>query len=245
MAVLNYSLLIEYDGTDFHGWQSQFQTRTVQDVLQSALAELTGEIIAINGAGRTDAGVHARGQVANMLLETTIPVEKLAPALNSHLPDDVRVRQVNLVDADFHARFTAYQRRYSYTVDFGKPVLGRQYCWALSEQLDVGAMVSCTGMLLGEHDFSGYSKANPEVPNTICTVVDANWEKRESGLIFHIAANRFLHHMVRFLAGTLIEVGRGKFGSVEFRRQLDGDSQALKILRAPAAGLVLEEVLYP
>lgn len=245
MAVLNYRLLIEYDGTDFHGWQSQSQTRTVQDILQSALTELTGETVSINGAGRTDAGVHARGQVANMLLETTIPVEKMASAMNSHLPDDVRIRQVKLVEADFHARFRACERRYSYTVAFGKPVLGRQYCWAVSEQLDLGVMVSCAEMLLGEHDFSGYCKANPEVPNTICTVADANWAEQDSGLIFHIAANRFLHHMVRFLTGTLIEVGRGKFSSVEFRRQLDGDTQALKILRAPAAGLVLEEVLYP
>ncbi|MCK4578494.1 MAG: tRNA pseudouridine(38-40) synthase TruA [Candidatus Marinimicrobia bacterium] len=245
MGALNYKLLIEYDGSAFHGWQAQKSHRTVQQVLERACATLVNRRrVVVNGAGRTDAGVHARGQVASVQLDTGIPVDRLADALNNLLPEDIRVFSVERVTDEFHARFSAIRRRYSYTLSRRRPIIGRQYIWFVKYDFDHNLLEQCATLVRGEHDFTGFSKFNPEIDTTVCNIGTSYWELGESQLIYHIAGNRFLHHMVRFLAGTMIEVARGRFTVTQFKDQLAGVESALSVYCAPAAGLVLEEVNY-
>lgn len=245
MCLLNFKLLIEYDGTEFHGWQSQRQERTVQDELEAALSQLASQQkITVIGAGRTDAGVHARGQVANVRLDTPLPAEQLQPALNAHLPGDIRIQNVELVSEDFNARRDALKRQYSYSITTAQPVIGRQYVWPMQYTLDRNLLRQCADFICGEHDFNGFAKANASVDSTVCQVEASRWELSESLLIYTIAANRFLHHMVRYLVGTMVEVARGRYSLDQFRSQLDGNPGCIIIYRAPAQGLVLENVSY-
>ncbi|MFB0517339.1 MAG: tRNA pseudouridine(38-40) synthase TruA [Candidatus Neomarinimicrobiota bacterium] len=246
MGVLNYKLLVEYDGTAFHGWQSQRRKRTIQAELEVTLERVTSqEAVTVIGAGRTDAGVHARGQVANVRLDTTIPPEQLRLAVNSHLAEDVRIQAISLVPDDFNARKAAIRRRYSYTMITTRPVLGRQYVWPLRYPVDRDLLLECSKLVLGRHDFAGFAKASDEVDSSICHVEASRWEFREPLMVYHVIADRFLHHMVRYLVGTMVEVARGRYGLDQFRAQLEQGSGSIMVYRAPAKGLVLEEVVYP
>ena len=249
MGKLNFKLLVEYDGTAFHGWQSQPADRTVQDVLEAALKKVTGlQRVSVIGAGRTDAGVHALGQVAHVKLDTKLSAERLRMAVNSNLAEDLRVQNIELVGDDFHARFSAVRRRYSYTIATAQPVIGRQYVWSprqVSKQgLDRELLAQCAQRVLGHHDFSGFAKANMESDSTMCHVDTSLWEPSGSRLVYHIAADRFLHHMVRYLVGTMVEVVRGRYTVDQFAAQVRQGTSELTIYRAPASGLVLEEVQY-
>ncbi len=246
MGGLNFRLLVEYDGTAFHGWQLQRNQRTVQGELQSALVALTGQQkVTISGAGRTDAGVHARGQVASVTLNTTIPPEKMQGAINSRLPEDVRIQSVSAVAQQFDARRSALGRRYSYSITTMAPVLGRQYVWALHRDLDAELLERCAATVVGRHDFVGFAKANPEVDSTICRVELSSWEQSGRQFVYEIMADRFLHHMVRYLVGTMVEVARGRYSPDQFRSLLEQGPGEVSPQRAPASGLVLEEVRYP
>lgn len=250
MAVLTCKLLLEYDGAHFLGWQSQKQGRTVQDALEEALACVTGEErVVVVGAGRTDTGVHARSQAAHVKLDTALSTDRLRWAINSQLPEDVRVQSVEIVPGDFHARFSAVRRHYSYTIVTREIVIGRHYVWfpkkVIRNGLDTQTLAQCAESILGRHDFTGFAKANPEVDSTICQVDTSHWESTEARHCYHIAANRFLHHMVRFLVGTMVEVARGRYTAGQFAAQLHEGGGVLTVYRAPAAGLILEEVQYP
>lgn len=245
MAILNFRLLIEYDGSAFNGWQSQRNGRTVQDALEAALQQITGgERVSVTGAGRTDAGVHARGQVASVKLDTGLTPERLQAAVNSKLAEDVRVQAVIPAADDFHARFSAVRRRYSYTLTPSQPVLGRHYVWLVRNTFDPQLLNRCAEAVLGRHDFKGFAKARPGQDSTVCEVGLSRWEEQPPRLVYHIAANRFLHHMVRLLVGSMVEVAQGRFTVEQFANQVDSRPNGLKIHRAPAQGLVLEEVLY-
>lgn len=246
MDILNYMLLIEYDGTDFLGWQTQREGRTVQSELASAIRHVTGQSrIRLIGSGRTDSGVHARGQVANIKLATNLAPERLRLAINSQLAEDVRVHDIKVVATDFHARYSAQKRRYSYHITQGSSVLGRQYTWCLKYPINVDALKACSKYFRGTHDFVGFSKANMDVNSTVCHVNTSRWEFDGRGIIYHISANRFLHHMVRYLVGTMVEVARGRYTTDQIRAQLMEQGGALSVFRAPAQGLVLEGVRYP
>ncbi len=246
MGVLNFKLLIEYDGTAFHGWQLQRRERTVQADLEAALKQVTAQQkVTVIGAGRTDAGVHARGQVASVKLETTIPPERLRLAVNSQLAEDVHVKAVEAVTDDFHARKSAVRRRYSYAMTTAQPVLGRQYVWSVRHSLNRDLLLQCAEQVIGEHDFSGFARANASVGSTNCRVEVSRWELAESNMVYYIIADRFLHHMVRYLAGTMVEVARGRYTVDQFRSQLEDGPGCITVYRAPARGLVLEEVSYP
>ena len=246
MGALNFKLVLEYDGTAFHGWQSQRRERTVQAELQSALRGLTGQRkVVVIGAGRTDAGVHARGQVASVKLDTTIPPDRLRQAVNSKLPEDLRVRSAALVPDSCHAQRSATARRYSYAVTTATPVLGRQYVWASSWQHDVELLSRCAAMILGRHDFAGFAKANSDTPSTVCIVQESQWESPGPQLTYHVTADRFLHHMVRYLVGTMMEVARGHYALEQFAALLEDGPGEVSVQRAPASGLVLEQVFYP
>jgi len=249
MGVLNFKLLVEYDGAAFHGWQSQKRERTVQAELEAALARVTAQDgITVNGAGRTDAGVHARGQVANVKLDTTIPSERLCQAVNSYLASDVRIQAVEVVPDDFHARNSAVSRQYSYSVTTARPVLGRQYVWPLrsaSQRLNRDLLPLCAELVAGRHAFAGFAKASADTGTTICRVDVSRWELSGPLMVYHIVADRFLHHMVRYLVGTMVEVARGRYSIDQLRAQLEEGPGAVTIYRAPAQGLVLEKVSYP
>ena len=245
MAILNFKLLIEYDGSAFNGWQSQPSDRTVQAELEAALQRVVGgERVVVNGAGRTDSGVHARGQVASIQLETSLTPKQLCAAINAQLADDVRVQALSPAGDDFHARFSAAGRRYSYSLTTGHPVVGRQYIWQVRYPLDPDLLQDCAGLVMGRHDFEGFAKARPEQDSTDCNVTLSQWEQQPQRLEYQVAADRFLHHMVRFLVGSMVEVARGRFTLDQFARQLHRRSGGLKPYRAPAQGLVLEEVRY-
>ncbi len=245
MAPLNFKLLIEYDGSAFKGWQSQPSDRTVQGELEAALQQVTGgERVVVNGAGRTDTGVHARGQVASIKLETKLTPKQLCGAINSQLAEDVRVQDVTPAGDDFHARFSAAGRRYSYALATDRPIVGRQYIWPVRFSFASELLHACAALVVGRHDFERFAKAQPEQDSTACDVTLSQWEQQPQRLVYHVAADRFLHHMVRFLVGSMVEVARGRFTLEQFARQLDRRSGGLDIYRAPAQGLVLEEVRY-
>ncbi len=245
MDTLNFKLVIEYDGTAFKGWQSQPSDRTVQGELEAALQRVIGgQRVVVNGAGRTDAGVHARGQVASIKLETNLTPKQLCGAINSQLAEDVRVQAVSPAGDDFHARFSAAGRRYSYALATDHPVVGRQYVWPVRFTIAPELLHSCAGLVEGRHDFEGFAKAQVAQDSTDCDVHLSQWEQQPRRLVYHVAADRFLHHMVRFLVGSMVEVARGRFTLEQFARQLDRRSGGLDVYRAPAQGLVLEEVRY-
>ena len=242
---------IAYDGTDFSGWAVQRDLRTVQGELQRVLTHLAGEEIELTCAGRTDAGVHARGQVAHLDAEVTDQLN--ADRINRALPDDIRVLRVSEVSLDFDARFSAVWRRYSYTVcddPRGPDPLKRQYQLDVSRELDIDAMNQAAKALVGEHDFTSYCKLK-EHGTTVREVLDLHWERDVdlrtgiSTAIMHVTADAFCHSMVRSLAGALIPVGEHR-KPVEYPKQaLEMRAREAGVTVMPAHPLVLEEVGYP
>lgn len=241
-----FKATIEYDGTDLHGFQYQVGQRTVQGDLEAALAALTGGPVRVHGAGRTDAGVHALGQVVGFRAETRIPTERLAAAMNSALPRDIRVVAAEEVDEGFHARFSARGRVYVYVVlnrDQASAVFGR-YTWHVPGALDVEAMAKAAGFLEGVHDFRAWANETSEVDSTVREVTRCSVRRARGVVLVRVEANAFLRGMVRNIVGTLVQVGQGRrrpeeFGAItaSLRRDNAGPS-------APAQGLCLVKVLY-
>ena len=243
----NLKLTVEYDGTDFSGWQVQPETRTVQGVLEAALADLTGEVTRVTGAGRTDAGVHALGQVASVATSLTLPVERIGPAVNARLERDVRVIDVLDVPESFHARFDAVSRSYFYLIGNAESAVWRRNRWFVSASLDQAAMREALGVLEGEHDFSSFCLVGSEPDHHRCRVTGISIEcEADLGgmLVVRITANRFLRGMVRSVVGTLVEVGRGKTTVSEFKQILAARDRGAAGPTAPPHGLYLEAVRY-
>lgn len=248
-----FRLLVEYDGTDFLGWQVQPHGPTVEAALEAALATLLGAPMAVVGSGRTDAGVHARGQVAHFDVPEALAARpllaepaRLVRALAGLLPPAVAVHAAEPAAPDFHARYDACRRLYHYHVATGRRALERAFRVALHPPPNFDAMNAAAEALLGRHDFSSFCLARSAVPSRVCTVAHARWvpEARPGDWRFEIAADRFLHGMVRAVVGTLLQVGR---------RQREPDLAAVLAAAdrraagpaAPARGLVLERVEYP
>jgi len=240
----NLKLLIEYDGTNFAGWQIQPNGRSVQGEIKKAIKEITGENVNLIGASRTDAGVHARGQVANFKCQSKIPADNLKKALNSILPDDIVIRSVEEVDLNFHARYSAIEKTYRYFITQDKVAIGRNYFWFVKYEVDFEKLQKCAQMITGKHDFEAFSKKGSQTKNYICDVREANWEKQNGKLIFSITADRFLYGMVRGLVGAMIDVARGRFEIEIFERMIFEKFKSVEIMHAPACGLILEEVRY-
>lgn len=241
----NFKLTIQYDGTDFHGWQVQAQGRTVQGDIEKALSKIyPEEKISLIGAGRTDAGVHALALTANINLSAKLSPEKLHQALNGNLDRDIQINSILEVDASFHARFSASAREYEYRLVKSFSPINRNYTSTLKWELDTEKINQCTDLLLGKHDFTSFCKANAEVNNKICTVSLCYWEVFSEQLIFVIRANRFLQHMVRYLVGTMIEVGRGRYSISDFKNLLNNKETSAMVVRAQAQGLFLKKVYY-
>lgn len=243
----NYKLVLEYDGSNYHGWQRQKGLLTIQEVVETRLAIMTQTPVRLVGAGRTDAGVHARGQVANFLSETQIPPDRLLRGLNSLLPDDIVALELILVPKEFHARFKARSKVYEYRIHNGAiaPALGRQYGWHISRPLRWSSMAKCLKLLEGRHDFSSFQAAGSSVRSTERIVLATEITSvGEYTRLITIEANGFLRHMVRNIIGTLVDVGSGKLTEEEFSAVLAARNRQQAGMTAPARGLCLLEVRY-
>lgn len=237
-------LTIEYDGSDFVGWQSQENGRAVQDVIEQSASSLLQEKIRVIGAGRTDAGVHALGQVAHFDTDSALDEFTIHRGLNALLPADITVHSVKDTDASFHARFSASSRTYSYFMTHQRISLGREQAWLLYYMLDERKIQEALECIKGTHDFTAFSRQSDDVENCYCHVFSARWIASGVSTRFQISANRFLYSMVRLIVGALVDVGRGKIPVEEFRTILESKSRGKIFSLAPAHGLVLESVQY-
>ena len=218
--------------------------RTVQGELQKALGTLLNDNVDVGGAGRTDAGVHAAGQVAHFKTDSNLDEPTIHRGLNSLLPEDIAIQKVEEVAPNFHARFDAKSRRYQYRITQRKRAIGRQFSWLVYHQLDVSKMVKATEYLRGEHDFSSFCATESEASNHRCTLYHAHWTEQEGDLIFEAEADRFLQHMVRIFVGTLVEVGRDRWHVSKIEEIMKAKERRVAGPTAPAHGLCLTEVTY-
>ena len=244
-----FRLTVHYDGTYFFGWQLQASGRTVQGELEGALKRLTGARRPVLGAGRTDSGVHATGQVASVSLPLRWKEEELHRALNAALPNDIWVQRVEEVPAAFHPRFSAVARSYRYQLGLSEEALSpfhRPWCWALIRPLDLDLLHQAAALLPGEHSFKSFAKVGQEFRGDRCTVSEACFTPWDGlGLAFRITANRFLHHMVRYLMGTMVEIAWGRRPLQEMMELLSDDgTELVTSAPAPAEGLFLTKVHY-
>jgi tRNA pseudouridine38-40 synthase len=240
----NIKLEIEYDGTDFYGWQVQPKLRTVQGEIEDKLSVILQQKVDLIGAGRTDVGVHALGQVANFKTENRLEVEAILRGLNGLLPDDIVIKNAEEVDLDFNSRYSAKSRVYHYRIFLGRTAILRRYVWEVSYTLNLDTLFQATCKIEGKHDFSSFCVAESAKENNVCKVMEAVWKQSEHEMIFTIEADRFLHTMVRSLVGTLIEVGRGYFSVEDFVNIMEAKDRKKAGPTAPACGLYLVEVRY-
>ncbi len=243
-------LVLHYDGGAFAGWQRQRIERTVQGVLEATLARVCDGPIAVTGAGRTDAGVHARGQAASVRLAEKWTAPTIRRALNATLPGDVWIAAAHEMHPEFHARYSAIARRYTYVVgtdeDAASP-FRRTRELVERHPLDRGLLDDAAHMIVGDHCFRGFAVQGtaPATDDHRCVVHSARWIDRTGGLAFEIEANRFLHHMVRFLVGTVLDIGRGRRAPESMRTLLDAPDNRDVAPPAPAHALFLDRVDYP
>ncbi len=241
-----FRLLIAYDGTDFYGWQTQPDRPTVQAALEAAAATALRTPVSIVGSGRTDAGVHARGQTAHFTTGVPVDPRRLRNALNGILPKSIGVLDVAPAPDGFHARYDARRRRYHYYVSLAPRPLECRWRYVMHAPPDFDRMNEAARDLLGTHDFSAFCRTKSETENRVCTVAEARWVagEREGDRHFRIVADRFLHGMVRAVVGTLFEVGRGRRPVDDLPRVLATGDRREAGPAAPAHGLVLEHVGY-
>jgi tRNA pseudouridine38-40 synthase len=240
----NIKLEIEYDGTDFHGWQIQPKLRTVQKEIQDKLETILGHKVNLIGAGRTDVGVHALGQVANFKTTSELDKNSIINGLNGLLTDDIVIKRIEEVDLNFNSRYDAKSRLYKYRIYPGRTAILRKYVWEVLYSLSLESIFEATKRIEGEHDFSSFCVAESVKNNNTCRVFSAIWEKSIDELICKIEADRFLHAMVRSLVGTLVEVGRGYFSVSDFVNIMEAKDRRKAGPTAPACGLYLVEVRY-
>jgi tRNA pseudouridine38-40 synthase len=243
-----WKLEIEYEGTRYRGWQIQHNAKTVQGELMSAARELFSAKVEIGGAGRTDAGVHARQQIAHLKvpeLRVDITPRQIQHGFNDLLPHDINVLKVSNAPDEFHARHDAVQRQYLYQISTRRTAFAKNFVWWIKDKLNVVEMQQAAALLVGRHDFGSFSEQEEGKKQSTVVVVERAEIFTDGDLIcFRIAASHFLWKMVRRIAGTLAEVGRGNISTDEFRRLLKSRSNAPAKFTAPPSGLFLEKVLY-
>lgn len=243
----NVKIIIEYDGTDYHGWQCQADLPTVQKTIEDAIRKITRENVKITGSGRTDAGVHAIGQVANFFIETQMDTDTLRKALNSTLPRDISIIKAQEVPDGFHAQFSSRSKVYEYRI-FNRPhppALKRNRVWHIQEKLDTKKMREAAAYLEGTHDFSVFATADITVKTTVRTVKRVHVRKTREGIIsVEIEADGFLKRMVRMITGTLVQTGRGRLSPEGFGQILAEGQKTKDVFTAPPSGLFLKKVIY-
>jgi tRNA pseudouridine38-40 synthase len=242
----NIKLTIEYDGTNYHGWQSQINALAIQDVVSAAIKKLTGETCNLIGSSRTDEGVHALGQVANFTTNSNIPGDRFSFALNSVLPKNIVVRNSEEVDLCFHSRFFAKGKKYKYLIfNSQQPsALFTNRAYHCKSTLDVTEMNKAASCFLGKHDFSAFKSTGSNVKSNVRTITSVLCEKKDEFVEFQISGDGFLYNMVRIIVGTLISVGQKKTSSDEISRIIDSMDRRRAGKTAPAHGLYLVEVYY-
>ncbi len=242
---MKYKMTIQYDGSFFFGWQIQDKQCTVQGLIESILQKIlkSSERIIIYGAGRTDTGVHAWGQIAHAELNVNMQIYELQNALNGNLPKYCRIMKIEKVSKDFNSRFDAKSRQYLYQCYTGSSILNDNQAWRLPS-LDLKLLNVLAKYCLGLNDFLSFSKYNKDKKNTNCLVYEAYWLKKYQMSIFYIKANRYLHHMIRYLVGSMVGVHQGRMSEIEFKALLDNPKKNVKIFKAPSRGLILEKINY-
>lgn len=242
-----YKCVVAYDGTAFSGYQIQPDKRTIQEEIEKVLAKLhKGDAVKISASGRTDAGVHARGQVIHFDSPLSIPLEKWPVALNTLLPDDISIMSAEKVTEDFHARFDAVGKEYRYYLNTAvqRDPFNRHFAYHYPYLLDVAAMKQAAKELLGTHDFTSFCSAKTEVEDRVRTVYAIDILEHDSSLVFRFNGNGFLYNMVRILVGTLLEVGAGTRPASSMQELLDQKDRRFAGKTAPAHGLYLWQVFY-
>ncbi len=240
----NYKLTIEYDGKKFSGWQIQPNLRTVQGVIENTIAKISGRKSNLVCAGRTDAGVHAFGQVANFKSTIDWGTESIMKALNRELPDDVTILACEDAESNFNARFSAKARSYEYRIYNGRSSIRRNFYWNYPARINMACLKRLSGMLKGEHDFRSFCVKKSQKESNLCTVTNSRWTKRGKDYTFQITANRFLHGMVRGLVGTMIKVSAGFLEEQVFEELLTNPKRSERVFTAPPNGLYLMEITY-
>ncbi len=239
-------LIIAYDGTGYVGWQRQETGESIQGLIEGALAKIDGGAVTLHGAGRTDAGVHALGQVASASMTASLDDRTLGRALNANLPPEIRILDVATVADDFHARFSATTKTYEYRI-WNAPVVRpfvRLYTWHVPQPLDMVRLQEASAAIPGEHDFAAFQGSGGVTHTTVRRILSAGWRADGEALIFDIRGEGFLRHMVRSLVGTLVEIGHGRRGVDDLARLLRAPARADAGRTAPAHGLFLVRVDY-
>lgn len=241
----NIKLVIEYDGTNYAGWQQQKNGKTIHQTLNKAIERVVNEKISLHGSGRTDAGTHAIGQVANFKTQSNIPIYNLVQAINFYLPKDIVVKSAKKVPEKFHSRYSAKSKVYRYTILNNKTrnAIGRKYCHYYSTALDIEKMQKASNALIGKHDFSTF-KSKSDVISSVRTIKKLDIKKKGEYLLFTIEADGFLYKMVRAIVGTLLEVGREKMTIKELRETVKSGIRSKAGNTVPANGLCLLRVKY-
>ncbi len=243
----NFKLIIEYDGSSYHGWQRQKNRKTIQGEIEKAIMTITGEKIALTGSGRTDAGVHAFGQVANFYCDTEISPEVFQRGLNSLMPKDIIIKKCNTINEKIHARYDAKTKTYQYRIlnRTTPAAICRQYAWFIKKKLDLDAMQSAILHIIGTNDFKAFEGAGSPRSSTKRRVINAGLQQKEKEyLIFEIEADGFLRFMVRNIVGTLLDVGLCKITPDDFKKILLSKDRNLAGATAPPHGLFLMNVKY-
>jgi len=242
----NIKLIIEYDGTNYHGWQTQINALAIQDVIRDAIRKITGEQVDLIGSSRTDVGVHAYGQVANFVTDSNIPDEKFSFALNSVLPFDICIKGSKEVEMDFHSRYSTKGKKYRYKIynSIYPSAILRDRAYNVKCKLDLEAMKKASLYFLGEHDFTTFRASGSSVKSAVRMITDISLFKKGDIIVFEITGNGFLYNMVRIIVGTLIDVGMGKIKAEEIKSIIESKDRKRAGKTIPAHGLYLIEVYY-
>jgi len=243
-----FRLTLQYDGAAYHGWQVQPDLPTVQGAIEEVVSRIAGQRHPVLGSGRTDSGVHATGQVASVDLPSKWTALRLRGALNALLPKDIWVAAAAPAPPDFHPRFDALDRTYHYHIALGPDAnspFRRPWCWPIAKDLDTDLLGAASVQLIGDHSFKAFAKTGQPERGDRCSVVHAEWSSRPAGLRWTITANRYLHHMVRYLVGTMVDIGMGKRGLEDLSELLSGSERVRTSNPAPPQGLFLHRVRYP
>ncbi|MBN2542776.1 tRNA pseudouridine(38-40) synthase TruA [bacterium] len=244
MSKYNIKLTIGYDGTGYQGWQKQKNRETIQGILEDRISTVLRTQIKLIGASRTDAGVHALGQVANFTINKKLSLDRLVKRLNSFLPPQIAIHRAEYADIDFNSRYWARSKLYRYTIISQKRPTMRLYSWQFKNKINFEDLLELAPMFIGEHDFSGFSKKVKEKPNRICSILSSRWVVEDGSFIYEVEGNRFLHGMVRGMVGAMVDSASGKFPILTIRMILAEGDRKTHIRMAPANGLCLVRVNY-
>ena len=243
-----YFIKLSYNGTNYHGWQSQDNAVTIQSGLEKALSTILSNKIEVTGAGRTDTGVHAREYFAHFDFDSKFgndEIKNIIYRLNAILNNDIAVSEIFKVNDDVHARFSAISRTYKYYISLNKNPFTKEFSWNVFGSIDIIKMNEAANVLFEYIDFTSFSKLHTDVKTNNCKIMQAEWNMENGMLVFTIKADRFLRNMVRAIVGTLIDVGKGKISVDEFRKIIENKNRSEAGYSVPAKGLFLEKIEYP